>query len=241
MRTFVLFVILFVVLGSANLAGQVIPTVPPPGTRQQPTQPAPASRIYLVTFRRGIPASDRAAAVQGSGARLRGMYNAANAASVEIPDVAALGRCRNAARVLSGFENRSFTVLGVQGRVRAGEKKPRPRLNLQATVTSSSQMNLTWTDDSDNETGFSIERCSGTACTNFVKITDVASNATTFADVGLAGQSTYRYRLQAFNTAGNSRSSTIAKSTTLAELPSPSYTPSKLTSSVVSHTQINLN
>src|SRR5262245_29534075 len=193
MRTFVLFVILFVVLGSANLAGQVIPTVPPPGTRQQPTGPARATRIYLVTFRRGIPASDRAAAVQGSGGRMRGMYNAVNAASVEIPDVAALARLRNDPRVLSVFENRSFSVLGVQGRGGAGDKKPRPPLNLQAAATSSSQVILIWTDDSNNETGFSIERCSGSACTNFVEVATVDANVTTFADAGLAVQSTYRY------------------------------------------------
>ena len=42
-------------------------------------------------------------------------------------------------------------------------------------VASSSQINLTWTDTSTNESGFRIERCNGTGCTSFVEIATVGA------------------------------------------------------------------
>src|SRR5207249_2780000 len=57
---------------------------------------------------------------------------------------------------------------------------PTPALNaptnLTATAASSSQINLTWADNSANEDGFLIERCQGNNCTNFVQIAQVGIN-----------------------------------------------------------------
>ena len=38
---------------------------------------------------------------------------------------------------------------------------------LSATAVSSSQINLAWTDNANNETGFKIESCQGAGCSNF--------------------------------------------------------------------------
>jgi titin len=86
--------------------------------------------------------------------------------------------------------------------------------NLTALAVSSSQINLAWTDNANNETGFMIERCTGSRCTNFSQITTVGANVTTFADTGLNARTTYRYRVQAYNDSGNSAYSNIAKATT---------------------------
>ncbi len=55
---------------------------------------------------------------------------------------------------------------------------------LTATAISRTQINLSWTDNSDNEQGFRIERCKNANCTNFVQIAQVGGNVTTFADTG---------------------------------------------------------
>src|SRR5262245_33224340 len=235
MRT--LFAFIFVTLiGTANLAGQISA---PPVT---PKRPVPQTNTYIVTFRRDTSAPAKAAAIQASGARLRRAFNALNAASVELPDAAALARLQNDPRVLSVFANRSITLLGVQGRGGAATggngAKPKPPSNLTATAISSSQINLAWNDNSDNETGFAIERCAGSGCSNFSEIIRVNANISTFADLGLTAQTTYRYRVLAFNAAGDSKYTNTAETTTPALPPSA---PSNLTSLAVSSSQINLN
>jgi titin len=86
--------------------------------------------------------------------------------------------------------------------------------NLAASAVSRSQINLAWTDNADNESGFYIERCKGSTCTNFTRIAAVGTNVTSFADTGLSARTTYRYRVQAYNDSGNSAYSNIAKATT---------------------------
>ena len=85
---------------------------------------------------------------------------------------------------------------------------------LNPTVVSSSQINLSWTDNSGNETGFRIERCKNANCTNFAQIAEVGANVTTFSNTGLTKNSTYRFRVRAFNAAGNSAYSNIATAKT---------------------------
>ncbi|MCU0494939.1 MAG: S8 family serine peptidase [Chloroflexaceae bacterium] len=79
--------------------------------------------------------------------------------------------------------------------------------NLVATAVSSSQVNLSWTDNSNNETGFRIERCQGLFCSNFTVIATVGANVTSFQDTGLRARTWYNYRLQSFNSAGFSNGS----------------------------------
>lgn len=57
-------------------------------------------------------------------------------------------------------------------------RTPAPE-SLEATITSTSHVSLTWRDRSDNETGFSIERRTGETG-DFVQIGDVGANMTTF-------------------------------------------------------------
>ena len=85
---------------------------------------------------------------------------------------------------------------------------------LTATAVSRSQIDLRWTDNSGNESGFRIERCQGSGCTNFVQIAEIGANATSFANTGLARRTTYTYRVRAYNAAGNSLYSNTASATT---------------------------
>ena len=92
---------------------------------------------------------------------------------------------------------------------------PAAPTNLVAAAFSKSQINLTWTDNSNNETGFRIERCKGATCTNFTQIATVGSNINTFSNTGLAANTSYRYRVYAYNANGNSAYSNIATAKTL--------------------------
>jgi hypothetical protein len=74
--------------------------------------------------------------------------------------------------------------------------------NLVARAASRNQINLTWSDRSSNEQGFRIERKIGTAA--WVQIAEVAANTTSFGNSGLTPNTTYRYRVRAFNTGGTS-------------------------------------
>ena len=76
------------------------------------------------------------------------------------------------------------------------------------------QLTLEWTDNSDNENGFKIERKIGVGGT-FQQVATTGPNATSFADTALANGTTYCYRVRAFNTAGDSAYTNEGCGTTL--------------------------
>jgi hypothetical protein len=86
--------------------------------------------------------------------------------------------------------------------------------NLVATAVSNSQINLSWIDTSNNENGFSIERCQGNNCSNFAEIGTAPPDAQTFTNTGLARNTRYSYRVRAFNNTGYSGYSNIADART---------------------------
>jgi len=86
--------------------------------------------------------------------------------------------------------------------------------DLVATATSSSQIDLTWTDNSGNEDGFSIERSPDSS--NWAQIASVGANVTDYSDTGLEPDTTYYYRVLSYNTSGNSDYSETASATTFA-------------------------
>jgi predicted phage tail protein len=92
---------------------------------------------------------------------------------------------------------------------------PAAPTNLVATVISRSQINLSWTDNATNEDGFRIERCKGATCTNFTQIATVGPNVTTYANTGLTANTSYRYRVRAYNASGVSAYSNIVARKTL--------------------------
>jgi hypothetical protein len=81
--------------------------------------------------------------------------------------------------------------------------------NLRATVDSL-RVSLQWNDNASAELGYSIERCTGKACTGFVEVGRVAANVRSFSDAALARNTQYSYRVRAFGDAGSSAYSNVA-------------------------------
>lgn len=75
---------------------------------------------------------------------------------------------------------------------------------LTATVASISQIDLTWTDNSGDETGFHVERCQGAGCTDFTQVATLAAGETSYRSSGLATSTSYSYRVRAYNGVGAS-------------------------------------
>jgi subtilisin family serine protease len=103
------------------------------------------------------------------------------------------------------------TALDYLSTPQAGPNAPS---NLLVTATRSNSVSLGWTDNSTNETGFSVERCTGSTCTNFAEVGTVGANVTAANNSGLARRTTYRYRVRAYNSGGNSAYSNIVSGTT---------------------------
>jgi len=86
---------------------------------------------------------------------------------------------------------------------------------LGASTVSATQINLSWTDNSSNEDGFSIERKTGSGGT-YAEIATTTSNTTSYSDAGLTPNTTYVYRTRALNANGYSPYSSEASAATLA-------------------------
>jgi hypothetical protein len=80
---------------------------------------------------------------------------------------------------------------------------------LTATAQSSSSIALSWTDNSNNESGFKVYRGGSL-------VTTTAANATSYTDTGLSASTAYSYYIVATNGVGDSPASNTASTTTQA-------------------------
>jgi ribosomal protein S6E (S10) len=80
-----------------------------------------------------------------------------------------------------------------------------------AANASESSIDLSWNDNSDNETGFAIERSANGGV--FTIIATVGANATTYTDVDVAAGNDYTYRIKATGNSANSGFSNTSNAT----------------------------
>ena len=115
---------------------------------------------------------------------------------------------------------------------------PAAPTNLTATATSTSTVNLSWTASSTAGVTYSIFRSTTSGFTPGAA-TQIATGqtGTTFADAGLASNTTFYYLVQAKNSNG-AATSNQASVTTNTSQPNP---PTNLTATAVSSSQINLS
>jgi len=84
--------------------------------------------------------------------------------------------------------------------------------NLTARSLSTNQVEIRWEDNSTNENGFRIERKTDTI--PYSQIAETNPNTTVYTDEGLVPDTTYYYRVRAYNTSENSDYSNEAIITT---------------------------
>jgi titin len=108
---------------------------------------------------------------------------------------------------------------------------------LTATAVSNTQINLTWTDNSNNEVGFKIERKNGPSGT-YTEIATVGAGVQAYNSTGLTGLTQYFFRIRSYNNDGNSAYTDEKDATTLID---PPGVPSGLTAAAISSSQINLS
>jgi titin len=143
---------------------------------------------------------------------------AANATAFADGTVAEGNDYRYFVRALSGFG-----ASGGSNVATANTRFPAAPSGLVATTLSNSSIRLTWTDNADNETQFSIVRCAGAGCTiTAPPIAFVPTGTTEYTDTGLSTDEEYTYRVSAVNSVGVSPPSGSATATTnLPAVPGP--------------------
>ncbi len=114
------------------------------------------------------------------------------------------------------YEIQSFNTSGdsiFNGPVKAVSGLAAPS-GLTAAAASSSQINLTWTDnDGGTATAYDVDR-STTSTGGFSQIGTAGSGATSYSDTGLTASTTYYYEVDAVDAATTSAFSNIAHATT---------------------------
>jgi len=96
---------------------------------------------------------------------------------------------------------------------------------LTATAVGATTINLAWTDNSTNETGFRVDRCTGAGCTNFAQVgSNLAANTVAFSDVGLTASTAYSYRVRAFGAAAADTSAFTPKAEATTGVVSTAFT-----------------
>jgi len=113
---------------------------------------------------------------------------------------------------------------------------------LAAKAISSTQITVSWKDSASVETGFDIERRFGTCATSntnpWAQISTKPANTIVYQDSGLTANTTYAYRVKAYNATSDSGYSNCAAVTTgLAGTP---ISPTNLTAASASTGKINL-
>ena len=100
---------------------------------------------------------------------------------------------------------------------------PNAPTNLKGVVSKSTQIDLTWSDNSNNEEGFKIERKSGTDA--YKLIATLNHNVMTYSDKSIVDPTNYMYRIFSYHQKGNStHSNEINLATSVTDVDGNKYT-----------------
>lgn len=106
-------------------------------------------------------------------------------------------------RLVRSVQNPIVSAIEVLWSPPADNTAPSAPTALSATPTWNGAIHLSWSASTDNVgvAGYEIQRCAETACINFTEIATTSSLGRN--DSQLVPNSTYRYRLRAFDASGN--------------------------------------
>ena len=192
----------------------------------------PTNASLIVKMVSGLSTEEQAAVIVTNGGTEISSIPALRSHVVEVPtsDLSTIiQNYQNDPRVVSVEEN-TIQITSI----------PAAPLSLIAKPTSSSSIVLTWKDNSNNETGFKIERKTG-ACDSineWAQIVTKEANVKTHTNTGLTANTTYSYRIRAYNAVGNSSYSKCASAKTA--LSGTPKAPRNLNATSISGSEIKL-
>ena len=117
------------------------------------------------------------------------------------------------ARDKSAAQNETVASSGASATTDDETTPPTAPSSLSATAISTTEIDLSWTDNASDETGFKIER-SKRVNTAFAQIDTVGADVIFYSDTGLKKNTTYYYRVRATNAVNDSAYSNEASATT---------------------------
>jgi hypothetical protein len=124
----------------------------------------------------------------------------------------------------------------ITGNIPTNEDPPLAPTNMVATAAAYNQIDLVWTDNSNNENEFVIERSLDNI--NWATLVNTAANINFMSDTGLAPNTTYFYRVYAQNSFGVSGYSNITSDATPGQ---PPNAPSSLNATATTISDITLS
>ncbi|MCE0487935.1 S8 family serine peptidase [Ornithinimicrobium sediminis] len=86
---------------------------------------------------------------------------------------------------------------------------PSAPTDVTAQATAKNKVSVTWTDTATDESGFRVERCTGAGCTSFTQVGAPGADSTSYDDRGLRANTTYGYRVLAWNDSGEAASGVV--------------------------------
>ncbi len=123
--------------------------------------------------------------------------------------------CSSLVATVDGAFARTFPNIRQWLQPSGGTALPAAPSNLAATASAASEINLTWRDNANNESGFRVERKTG-AAGNWAEVAVLGANTTSYRDRGLNASTRFYYRVRSYNGQGNSSYSNEANALTTA-------------------------
>ena len=125
---------------------------------------------------------------------------------------AAIGNYTITVKVTDNDQGQTITTIPL---VVSPPAPPTAPSGLRIDYIGANRVQLAWTDTSNNEDGFVIERCANRGCANFVQVGQVAANTPLYLDNNLFANTQYYYRVRAFNLGGSSGTTEVVSAKTL--------------------------
>jgi hypothetical protein len=164
---------------------------------------------------------------------------AANATSFNVTGLAASTSYTFRVSAVNSAGASGFSSSGLIATLAASPTAPAAPTLLVGTAVSTSQINLTWVDNSNDEAGFLVEESTDGA--HWSTVTTTGANVTAASVTGLSASTAYTFRVSAQNTAGSSGYAvSSAISTQAAQVPQAPAAPSALVATAVSSSEIDL-
>jgi chitodextrinase len=193
--------------------GGAPPPPPPPSAPSALTAQAASDTAIQLTWQDGSNNEDGFSVEKSINGTFQEVQTlAANSTGATITGLAAGTSYTFRVRAFNDGGNSSYTNSAGATTTAPAPGVPAAPSDLVAVAVSSTDIQLTWKDNSDNETNFLLERLSNGT---FVQFNMRGSNVTSFRVTGLTPGTQYTFRVRAKNTAGNSGYTNNASATTL--------------------------